>query len=112
MVTGIIMVSVGPIALLGALSAKGSQEKCDEDLEDDYPDRVLPSSESYRAEKCDSYTVPLYLLGIGGAVLTVGGIPLIIYGAKSVPKQAPAAKLQVAPWATPEAGGVKLRLTL
>ncbi len=112
MVTGIIMVAIGPLALLGALSAKGSQEECDEDLERDYPNHRLPTSERYRLEKCDSYTAPLYVLGIGGAVMTVGGIPLIIYGAKNVSKPTPSAKLQVAPWATPQAGGVKVRLTL
>ena len=85
MITGTIMISVGPLALLGALAAKNSQEECDEELENDYPNHKLPTSERYRLDKCDSYTVPLYALGIGGAVLTAGGVPLVIYGAKQQP---------------------------
>jgi hypothetical protein len=112
MIGGVIMVSIGPIALLGALSAKNAQEDCDQRLENDYPSHRLPSSERYRKDACDSYSAPLYVLGIGGALLTLGGVPLIIYGAKNVPKPRPSASLQLAPWATPRAGGLKLRLDL
>jgi hypothetical protein len=52
------------------------------------------------------------VLGIGGAALAVAGIPLIIYGAKSVPVQTPAASLRVLPWAGRDSGGVRLRLEL
>ncbi len=103
------MVSVGPLSLLAALAAKSSQDRCDEDLERDYPDHVVPTSERYRTERCDSYTTPIYVLGIGGALLTAAGVPLIIYGAKTVPRQT---ALELRPWATPTAGGMKLRLTL
>jgi hypothetical protein len=112
MVAGIIMVSVGPLALLGALSAKNSQESCDDQLARDYPSHRLPSSERYRKEECDSYTVPLYVLGIGGASLSLGGIPLIIYGAKKQPRPPQAAQLRVLPWATHDSGGLQLRLDL
>jgi hypothetical protein len=110
MVTGIVMVSVGPLALLGALAANNSQDNCDEQLQQDYPDLMVPTSEKHRLERCDSYSVPLYVLGIGGALLIGGGIPLIIYGGKNVPVKN--AGLQVSPWASPRAGGLKLRLTL
>ena len=71
MVSGIIMVSIGPIALLGALAASSSQQNCDDDLSRDYPDHRLPTSERYRVDACNAYSVPLfYLFGIGGAVLT------------------------------------------
>jgi hypothetical protein len=112
LVSGIIMVSVGPLALLGALTANNAQQACDERLENDYPNRTLPSSERYRVETCDSYTTRLYVLGIGGAILTLGGVPLIIYGAKSVPKPPQSAQLHVVPWATQRSGGLKLRLDL
>ncbi len=111
MVAGIVMVSVGPIALLGALAAKNAQEKCDTSLEQRYPDHQLPTSEKYRADQCDGYSAPLYVFGIGGALLTVAGIPLIIYGAKQVPAGS-AASLRLLPWAGPESSGVKLRLEL
>ena len=112
MVIGIVMVSVGPIALLGALAARNAQERCDSAIERDYPDHRLPTSERYRVEDCDGYSVPVYLFGIGGAVLTAGGIPLIIYGGKRVRDDAPKASLQVLPWAGRDSGGVRLRLAL
>ena len=112
MIAGIVLVSVGPVALLGALAAKNGQEKCDTALERDYPDHRLPSSERYRVDECNSYSVPLYILGIGGALLTAAGIPMIIYGAKSVPNGPAKASLRVLPWANPEAGGLRLRLEL
>lgn len=111
MVAGIVMVSIAPIALLGALSANSSQEKCDEDLQNQYPGHILPESERYRAERCDDYSTSVYVLGIGSAVLAVAGIPLIIYGARSepVPK---AARVQLAPWASTQSGGLRLKLSL
>jgi hypothetical protein len=112
MIGGIVMVSVGPIALLGALAAKNAQEQCDSNLERDYPDQRLPTSERYRADECNNYSVPLYLFGIGGAVLTAAGIPLIIYGAKNVPNAPPRASLSVLPWAGPTSSGLRLRLDL
>lgn len=110
MISGIVMVSVGPLALLGAMAANSAQNDCDEGLERDYPDHMVPSSQGYRLERCDSYTVPLYVLGIGGAVLVAAGVPMIIYGAKTLPSKP--ARLQVTPWASRESGGLKLRLSL
>jgi hypothetical protein len=112
MIGGIVMVSVGPIALLGALAAKNAQDTCDAGLERDYPDHRLPTSERYREDECNDYSVPLYLFGIGGAVLTAAGIPLIIYGAKSLPSSPPRASLRVLPWAGPTSSGLRLRLDL
>jgi hypothetical protein len=112
MVAGIVMVSVGPIALLGALAAKNAQEKCDASLQQQYPDHQLPTSEKYRVEQCNGYSAPLYVFGIGGALLTVAGIPLIIYGGKQVPAGPAAARLRVLPWAGPESSGLKLRLEM
>lgn len=112
MVFGIAMASVGPVALLAALAAKNAQDRCDDALERDYPDHRLPSSERYRVNDCNSYSAPLYIFGIGGALLTVAGVPLIIYGAKRLPDEAPRASLQVLPWVGTESNGVRLRLTL
>ncbi len=106
------MVSVGPIALLGALAAKNAQEKCDTSLEQQYPDHRLPTSERYRVEQCNGYSAPLYVFGIGGALLTVAGIPLIIYGGKQVPATPARASLRVLPWAGPGSSGLKLRLEM
>jgi hypothetical protein len=110
MVGGIVMVSIGPVALLGALSARSSQEDCDNALERRYPNHQVPSYDKTSLERCDSYTVPIYVLGIGGAVLVAAGIPMIIYGGKNV--TVPAKKAELVPWATPTSGGLKLRMDL
>lgn len=110
MVGGIVMVSVGPVALLGALAARSSQEDCDKALEQRYPDHQVPSYDSGSLDRCDNYTVPIYLLGIGGAVLVAAGVPMIIYGGKNVAE--PAKKAQLVPWATPTSGGLNLRMDL
>jgi hypothetical protein len=112
MVAGIIMASVGPIALLGALAAKNGQDRCDESLDNDYPDHRLPTSEKYRVDDCNSYSTPLYIFGIGGAALIAAGVPLIIYGAKTLPPEQKAASLRVLPWAGPESAGLRLRLEM
>lgn len=112
MVTGIVMASVGPISLLGALAAKNAQDKCDTSLAQSYPDRRLPTSERYRVEECDAYSVPLYVFGVGGLVLTAAGIPLIIYGARQLPATPAGASLRVLPWASPDSSGLKLRLEM
>jgi hypothetical protein len=111
MVAGVIMVSAGPIALLGALAAKNAQERCDDNLRQNYPGGVLPTSQRYRVEDCDDYSASVYVFAIGGALLTAAGIPLIIYGAKNVPNER-AGQVQMLPWATRDAGGLRLRLTL
>jgi hypothetical protein len=111
MIGGIMMVSIGPLALLGALSARNSQENCDSALENEYPNHVVPAYDKEELERCDGYTLPIYLLGIGGAVLVGAGVPMIIYGAKNVPTK-PVTRAQLLPWATPQSGGVRLRLTL
>jgi len=51
-------------------------------------------------------------MGIGGAILTAVGIPLIIYGAKTVPDEHASRSLELQPWASPTSGGMRLRLTL
>jgi hypothetical protein len=112
MVAGIVMLSVTPIALLGALSAKNAQDKCDEQLQSDYPGHLLPESERYREDHCNSYSPAVYALGIGGAVLAVVGIPLLIYGAKSVPTGGSKASVQFVPWAGAQSGGLRLKLSL
>lgn len=111
MIAGIAMVSVGPVALLAALAAKNAQNRCDDALQRDYPDHRLPPSERYRVDDCNGYSVPLYAFSIGGALLSVAGIPLIIYGAKSMPN-APRASLQVLPWAGPSSSGLRLQLQM
>lgn len=112
LVTGIVMVSVGPIALLGALAAKNAQDHCDATLEREYPSHVLPTSERYREDDCNAYSAPFYVLAIGGGLLTAAGIPLIVYGGKVVGPAPRMARVQVVPWASQTSGGLRLRVDL
>jgi hypothetical protein len=112
LVAGIVMVSLAPVALLGALVAKNAQDRCDSDLARDYPSHVLPTSERYREDDCNAYSVPFYTLSIGGAVLAAGGIPLIVYGGKALPTPGRTARVQLQPWASQTSGGLRLRLDL
>jgi len=112
MIGGIVTLTVGPLALLGALAARNAQENCDRELENQYPNHVLPTSEHYRLEQCNAYSAPLYILGIGGAVLSAASIPLLIYGAKAVPARPATARLQLTPWLNQSSGGLRLRLNL
>jgi len=112
MISGIAMVAVGPLALLGALAAKNAQNRCDSELEGQYPSHVIPSSERYRLDDCNGYSTPFYALAIGGGLITAGGIALLIYGAKTVPARPASAKLEVLPWANPSSGGLRLRVNL
>ena len=111
MVGGIVMVSIGPLALLGALSARNSQESCDENLENRYPDHRVPAYDQQALERCDSYTTPIYVFGIAGAVLIAAGVPMIIYGGKNV-TATPGPRAQLLPWASPSSGGLRLRVDL
>jgi hypothetical protein len=112
LVTGIVLLSVAPVALLASLAAKNAQDKCDEQLQNDYPGHMLPTSERYRVEKCNDYSIPVYVFGIGGAVFAAAGIPLIVYGARKEPGPPQSGSVHLLPWASPQSGGVKLRLTL
>jgi hypothetical protein len=112
LVAGVMMVSVGPIALLGALAAKNAQDSCDAQLNRDYPTHVLPPSERYREDDCNAYSAPFYVLSIGAALLTAAGIPLIVYGVKPVAPAPRMARVQVLPWANQTSGGLRLRLEL
>lgn len=112
LVAGIVMVSVGPVALLGALAAKNAQDSCDAQLNRDYPTHVLPLSERYREDDCNAYSAPFYVLSIGGALLTAAGIPLIVYGGKAVAPAPRMTRVQVLPWASHTSGGLRLRVDL
>lgn len=114
MVTGIILSSVAPVALLAALAARNSQIDCDDALARTYPDHVVPAYARYEVERCDDYTTTMYAFGIAGGVMLAAGVPMIFYGARMVPNPAaaPAPRASLTPWATPQSGGLRLRLSL
>lgn len=114
MVMGIIFASIAPVALLGAVAARNSQIDCDDALARKYPDHIVPAYDRYQVERCDDYTTSMYTLGIAGGVLLAAGVPMIFYGARMVPNPAAgtAPRASLTPWATPESGGLRLRLTL
>lgn len=114
MVMGIIFASIAPVALLGAVAARNSQIDCDDALERKYPDHIVPAYDRFEVERCDDYTTSMYTLGIAGGVLLAAGVPMIFYGARMVPNPAAgtAPRASLTPWATPQSGGLRLRLTL
>jgi hypothetical protein len=57
---------------------------------------------------CDRYDATIYGGLLSAAVLAGVGIPLIVIGGK----KEPVGTAQLAPWATPHGGGLKLRFDL
>jgi hypothetical protein len=102
MAGGIVMVSVAPVALIVSLITSLRQDACENG-----------GSYNFGTERVDDANCGRYDAGIyGGVILGVGllgaGIPLIIIGGK----REPLGTASVAPWATPDSGGIKLRLEL
>lgn len=95
------MISIGTV-LLGLGAVARSQESCSDsgaDTDAVYGrcnDRIAPST---------------YALLITGGLLSAGGIPLIIYGAKRVPASPPRSAALL-PWLTVNGAGLRLRLDL
>jgi hypothetical protein len=103
MVVGIVMTSLSPVALSGALLAGLQQGRCERELLDETETEIDASERN-----CSRYDAAIYgSLLAGGAMLAVG-IPLLVIGGK---KQ-PVATATVAPWVTVEGGGLGLRVDL
>jgi len=102
MVGGIVMTSFVPIALLAAWVADIEQGVCERG------DYDFSGSSYTRRTDCGSYDATIYGGLISAAVLAGVGIPLIVIGGK----REPATTAKIAPWATPHAGGISVRLDL
>ncbi len=98
MVGGIVMVSLAPVGLLVAGVAGLGKSVCEIDKPDNY--------------RCNGYDSVIYGSLITSLVLVSAGIPLIVIGAKKEPVDPSDETATVAPWATPNAAGVSLRLRL
>jgi hypothetical protein len=99
MVGGIVMTSLSSVAFAVALLGGLASSTCDNY---DYY-----GSASYSYYRDCNYDGLIYGGLVTGLVLAGVGIPLIVTGAKREPRTA-----SVAPWATPNAGGLSLRLAL
>jgi hypothetical protein len=103
MVGGIVMTSLSSVAfavsLLGGLANATCSNRYDYD--------GGSSSSVYTYNDCD-YDGLVYGGLVTGIILVGVGIPLIVIGAKREPR----GTASVAPWATPNAGGLSLRLSL
>jgi hypothetical protein len=98
MVSGAVMIPVGALVLAVAVMTSG-HSGC---KEDEFG-RVTPEE----LERCDNTTRSV-VLGIVGAGLVGGGIPLAVIGGKRVP----AARAGLAPWLSRDSAGVNLRFEL
>ena len=105
MAVGIVMVSVGPIALLAAMVTSFNKADCES------YDSILDtaSGSGYSSSRnCDRYNTPLYVSMISGVGLIGAGIPMIVIGGK----KEPVATARLTPWASPNGGGLGLRVDL
>ena len=103
MVGGIIMTSLTPVALIVAAGASLSASLCHVDRYD------YDTGNTYR-DNCNNDGL-IYGALVTAAVLVGVGVPLIVIGAKKEPAGMQA-KAIVAPWATPTAAGLGLRVNL
>ena len=101
MAGGIVMVSFVPIALLAAWVADIEQNTCERGYD-------FYSGSNTNHTDCGRYDPTIYGGLISAAVLAGVGIPLIIIGGK----REPVGTAKITPWATPQAGGVSLRVDL
>ena len=106
MAGGIVMVSFSPIALLVAAVANAEQTACELGSY-----RYNSTGDiSTEGVGCDDYDATIYGGLISAAVLAGVGIPLIVIGGKKEPVNQIEAR--IAPWATPHAAGVGLRIDM
>lgn len=98
MVGGIVMVSVAPVAFLGALVSSMRKDSCQSEGSYGFGTPAPPSRD------CSSYDTGIAVGVVLGAGLLAAGIPFIVIGAKREPLRTAV----VAPWAT--AGGAGLSL--
>jgi hypothetical protein len=91
MVGGIVMVSLSPLALFFA--------------------GVYGLADAVCSHDCAGYDTAAKVSLVSALVLAGTGVPLIIVGAQKVPVEDTSAAI-IAPWATPRAAGLGLRLRL
>ena len=103
MVTGIVMVSFVPVALLAAWVADLEQTSCERG---GY--YSITTDTVSRGTNCGRFDATIYGGLISAGVLMGVGVPMIIIGGK----KEPLATARLSPWATPRAGGLSLRLDL
>ncbi len=97
MVSGIVMLSLSPVAFLTAGIARLGKGICD-------------VADERRCD--DDYDPTIYGALLTGVVFVGVGIPLLVVGAKKEPVEEEVAKATVTPWLTPSAAGVALRIDM
>jgi hypothetical protein len=107
MAGGIVAVSLGSLLVLaGTLAVDAAGPNCGSELTTNF--EVAPGS--YNSCVHDKKTRG-YILAVSGAVMAGGGIPLIIWGAKSVP-DAPGTQAALNLWLSPYHAALSLELDL
>jgi hypothetical protein len=95
MIGGIVMASLGTASLATALGLSLAQIGCDDEEE---------------LARCRGFDTAALATLLGGFALTSAGVPMLIYGGKKLPVTPAGAT--IAPWLTPNAAGLSLRVRL
>lgn len=103
MAGGIVMVSFVPIALMVSLVANIQQTACNGGY------HSLDSTRTSQGN-CDRFDASIYGGLISGVALLGAGIPMIVIGSKREPLGG--GSVGLAPWATPNSAGLRLRLDM
>jgi hypothetical protein len=103
MATGIVMISLGSVALLGAMGTAIAASVCKADAE--YDERT--GDFIYR-HNCSAFDPVILGLSLGGVGLLGAGIPLAIIGGRREPVSPGAAAIR--PWVSTTGMGARLHL--
>jgi hypothetical protein len=99
LVSGVVLVSLAPVGLFVATMTNLFYAEC--------------RNSSYALNpRCDTHTTITMGALVGGFACAVVGVPLIAIGGKREPVGAAPATATIAPWATPQAAGLGLRIDL
>lgn len=95
MIGGIVMASLGTASLATGLGLSLAQIGCDDEAE---------------RTRCRAFDAAALATLLGGFALTSAAVPMLIYGGKKLPIAPRGAT--IAPWLSPNAAGLSLRIGL
>jgi hypothetical protein len=111
MVGGIVTTAMTPVALIVAYIFALEKTLCD--VDNSNGTYSGSGTYTYPHNDCTKYETPMYVSLAAAAGFVAVGVPMIVIGAKSVPVNPSATQeAAIAPWVTPTAAGISLRLKM